>query len=189
MIEVLLATAIFALLITAVAGVYLYGQESTALAGERARATLLAAEGIEAARNIRDASFAALTTGTHGLSVSGNKWVLSGSSDTTDIFTRSLSVSTIDADRKEVSCTVTWEQNAQRNGSITLTTELTNWRKQTGGGSATSTCNALAVSQGYSAGTCRQNTKQCSNNGEDHLVAGDVLCLTGPSADTCCALP
>src|SRR3989339_1628826 len=102
LVEVILSTAVFVLLVTALVGAYLYGQESTALAGNRARATMLAEEGLEAARNIRDANFSNLSDGTHGLVISGNQWTLSGSSDVTDIFTRSISISIIDMIKKTV---------------------------------------------------------------------------------------
>ncbi|EKD76163.1 MAG: hypothetical protein ACD_43C00207G0001, partial [uncultured bacterium] len=37
LVEVMLASAVFALLVTALVGAYLYGEEATALAGHRAR--------------------------------------------------------------------------------------------------------------------------------------------------------
>ena len=70
-VEVLLAASIFSLLVTALVGAFLYGQESSALAGARARAGQLADEGLEASRSIRDGAFTNLTDGAHGLAVSG----------------------------------------------------------------------------------------------------------------------
>ena len=102
LVEVLLAVSIFTLIVTGFAGAFLYGQESTVLAGNHVRATFIAEEGLEIIRNIRDASFTNLVDGTHGLAVSGNQWVLSGSSDITDIFTRQITISTIDADTKQI---------------------------------------------------------------------------------------
>lgn len=128
LVEVILATAIFALLVTAFVGAYLYGEEATALAGNRARAVLLAEEGLEAAWNIRDSSYANLTIGTHGMVISSNQWEFSGTSDTTDsLFTRQVVISSPTADRKEVTSTVTWQQTPSRTGSVTLTTQFTNW--------------------------------------------------------------
>lgn len=124
----MLASAVFALLVTALVGAFLYGEESTALAGNRARAVLLAEEGLEAARNIRDSSYANLTSGTHGLLISSNQWGFSGTSDSTDsLFTRQVIVSSSTPNRKDVTSTVTWQQNPSRTGSVTLTTRLTNW--------------------------------------------------------------
>lgn len=128
LVEVLLAVSVFGLIVTELVGGLIYGQQSTALAGQRARATMLVDEGLEAARNIRDESFSNLTDGTYGLVTSGNQWTLSGSQDITDIFTRTITISSIDANRKQVVSTVTWQQNNQRTGSVNLITYLTNWK-------------------------------------------------------------
>jgi len=190
LVEVILSTAVFVLLVTALVGAYLYGQESTALAGNRARATMLAEEGLEAVRNIRDPAYANLTDGTYGLSTTSNQWNLSGSNDVTDIFTRQVIISSVDTKRKSVTSNVTWQQNPQRSGSVSLAARFTNW---IGSAPPPASCNEYAVSQEYSAGTCRQNTQQCTNNSEIYLSGGDAFCVTDfpgdPSHDTCCALP
>lgn len=128
LIEVILSSAIFALLVTALVGAYLYGQEATALAGNRARAVMLAEEGLEASRNIRDASYSNLTLGTHGLQISSNQWGFSGTADVTDsFFTRQIVVSSVDANHKNVTSTVSWQQNPVRTGTVSLITRFTNW--------------------------------------------------------------
>lgn len=126
-VEVLLAASLFALLVTALVGAFLYGQESSALAGARARASQLVAEGLEASRSIRDEAFASLTDGSHGVAISGSTWVYSGTQDVVGQFTRSVTVTTIDASTKELTSTVTWQQNAQRTGTVSATTRLANW--------------------------------------------------------------
>jgi Tfp pilus assembly protein PilV len=133
-VEVLLAASIFALLVTALTGAFLYGQENTALAGARARAGQLADEGLESSRSIRDNAFANLTDGSHGLALSGGVWTYSGAQDVTGQFTRSVIISTIDANTKELASTVTWQQNTQRTGTVSAITRLTSW----------ATANALA---------------------------------------------
>lgn len=128
LVEVILSNALFVLLVTALAGAYLYGQEATALAGNRARAVMIAEEGLEAVRNIRDPAYTNLTDGAYGLVVdSNNEWSLSGSSDVTDIFKRQVVISTIDPTRKAVKVSVSWQQNPQRSGSVSLETRLTDW--------------------------------------------------------------
>ena len=129
LIEVILSTAVFVLIVTALMGVYLYGEESTMLSGNRARATMLAEEGVEATRNIRDANFTNLTDGTYGLTTLGNQYNLSGSSDTSGIFNRAITVSPVDANRKDITSTVSWQQNAQRVGSVAVTSRMTFWQK------------------------------------------------------------
>lgn len=132
LVEVILATSIFALLATSLVGVFLYGQESTAVAGQRARASMLAEEGLEASRNIRDSGFNNLTTGTHGLTIASNQWAFSGTSDINDIFTREIVVTSVDAERKNVTANVTWQQNPSRTGLVSLVTRMTDWLETTG---------------------------------------------------------
>jgi len=130
LVEVILSSAVFVLLVTAFVGAYLYGQEATALAGNRARAYMLAEEGLEAVRNIRDggSGISNLTNGTFGLSTTSNQWSLSGLSDVTDIFTRQIIISSIDAERKSVTVSVNWPQNPQRTGIVSLSSYLTAWQ-------------------------------------------------------------
>jgi len=128
LVEVLLAVSIFGLLVMGLVGGLIFGQQATSLAGARSRAVMLAEEGLEATRNLRDASYANLTNGNHGLQIAADQWGFSGTSDTTDsIFTRQIVISDAEANRKNVTSTVTWQQNPQRTGSVTLTTMLTNW--------------------------------------------------------------
>jgi len=126
-VEILLAVSIFAISVTGLIGTLVYGQQSAALAGTRARAAYLAEEGLEAVRNIRDDSFINLVDGTYGLAIQSGQWILSGSSDTTDIFTRSVTISSIDASTKRIVSTVTWKQTEQRDGTISLTSYLSSW--------------------------------------------------------------
>ena len=129
MVEVILSAALFALIVTGLAGVLMYGQESTAIAGQRFRAIMLADEALEAGRNMRDEDYTLLTDGPHGLRIRQRQWELFGASDQSGIFTRQLVVATLDPNRKKLVATVTWQENLRRNGQIQLTTYLTNWRR------------------------------------------------------------
>lgn len=127
LVEAILASALFALVISAIIGGIIYGRENTALSGERSRAVFIAEEGMEAVRNIRDEDFTSLADGTYGLDIVDNKWTFSGSSDTVDDFTRTIQISTVDSNTKEISANISWQQNELRTGDITLTTYLTDW--------------------------------------------------------------
>lgn len=127
LVEALLAIAILSILLTSFVTAYSYGTEASLLTGARNRAGILAEEGLEATRSIRDEEFSNLVDGTYGIAISANKWTLTGSSDTNDIFTRTVNIATVDADRKLITSTVNWQQNGQRTGSVVLKTYLTNW--------------------------------------------------------------
>jgi prepilin-type N-terminal cleavage/methylation domain-containing protein len=127
LVEVLLAATVFGMLVTALVGAVIYGRTSTGTAGTRARASLIAEEGLEAVRNIRDGSFAGIANGTYGLAQTGNQWVLSGTQDTTDVYTRQIIVgSGTDANRKTVTSRVSWPQGATT-AQVEVTTQLANW--------------------------------------------------------------
>jgi len=125
-IEVILASTIFGMLVTAMIGAMIYGQQSTAKSGDRGRAIILADEGIQAARSIRNLSYAGLTDGTYGLAQSSNKWVFSGSSDTNGIYTRQTTVANRSGNAKLITTTVTW-QDGNSTGSVSVSSVLTNW--------------------------------------------------------------
>lgn len=127
LIEALLSGAILALLLTAVIGAIIYGEDSAVSSGERTRALFLADEGIEAMRNIRNLNYSNLTDGTWGLSTSTNVWTLSGSSNTIENFNRQLKISSLDSNTKTVTSTVSWNQNSVRSASVSITARLTNW--------------------------------------------------------------
>lgn len=187
LVEVVLATSIFILLATALAGSFTLGPENNALSGNRNRAVYLAGECIEASRNIRDNNFASLVDGTYGLATSSNTWIFSGSSDSVGLFTRQVTIASVDADTKSVDCQVDWQQNLQRDGQIVLTTYLSNWQETVA--PPATTCTDYCNSVGRMFGTCRPNSRQCTNNSEVHEPGGDVYCTGGPSADTCCCSP
>lgn len=184
LVEILLSGFLFAFLVTAFVGAYIYGQDSTSAAGKRARAVYIAKEGLEAVRSIRDDDFANLVNGTYGLAVSGNQWTFSGSSDVTDIFTRQLTISTVDGDRKQISCNVSWQQNPQRTGDVSLVTYLSNWQAGVAIDQCSTYCQSLGL--GYTGGTCRANSNQCNVHSETYQSGGNQYCTGGPSADTCC---
>lgn len=151
LVEALLAVALFSLGVTSFVGAIIYGQQSTAIGGAKARATYIAEEGLEAVRNIRDADYTNLVDGTYGVSTSGNSWSLSGSSDAKDIFTRQVQIATVDANRKRITSTVTWQQTPQRTGTVSLDTYLTYWQKAVAGWNSMSTTSTFDLTVANSA--------------------------------------
>ncbi len=133
LIEVLLAMAVFAFLSVGMVGTIIYGEVTTATAGLKTRAVAIAEEGLEAVKNVSDESFANLVDGSYGLAVSANQWTLTANPDITDVFTRTLTITSAGTDRKLVTALVTWDSGASQSGSVTLTTQLTNWQAPIGG--------------------------------------------------------
>ena len=127
-IEALLGSAVLALLVTAIVGALIFGRESATTAGARTRAAFLAEEGMEAVRNIKDADFCNLTVGTHGLSSGSGKWEFSGTGDMTEKFSRTVDIVEVNPQTRQVTVTVTWQQNPQRTGTISLVGYFTFWK-------------------------------------------------------------
>lgn len=182
-IEAVLAASIFGLLVTALSGVFIYGEEATRLSVNRARAVFLAEEGIEVVKNISEEDFVNLIDGTHGLTVVANQWQFFGSLDLTDIFNREVTISTVNPDTKMVVSTITWEQNLQRDGEVVLTTYLTNWREAA---AQPDQCDLYCQGQGYDDGTCRESAQQCTLNDETYEAGGNADCTFEPQNTNCC---
>lgn len=125
-VEILLAASVFGLFVTALSGALIYGRQSNANAGDRARALFLAEEGCEAVRNIRDAAYSNLSNGDFGLVINGGQWTLSGATDTSGIFTRQINIAAVDSDRKTITCTVSWTKSGVARSAV-ATAQLTNW--------------------------------------------------------------
>lgn len=133
LVEVLIALSIFVVGIATIGFLVLDANVSSRQGVERTQAILLAKEGLEAARSIRDASFSNLTAGSHGIALSGNKWIFSAtSSDTQDQFTRSITIEDLGAKEKKVTANVSWQFSSQRSGTVSLVGRLTNWTRNFG---------------------------------------------------------
>jgi Tfp pilus assembly protein PilV len=126
-VEVLLAATVFGFLVTGLAGAIIYGRSSTASAGDHQRAAMLADEGIEATRNIANAAYSNLVDGSYGLVQSAGQWTLSGTSDTSGIYTRQVVVATAGTNRKTITSTVTWPLPGNTTGTVSATTRIVNW--------------------------------------------------------------
>lgn len=179
LIELIIVSSVFTLLATSFVSVYLFSNKVNRVSGDKARAVFLAEEGLEAVRNIRDENFSNLADGTYGLVISGGQWIFSGVNDVTDIFTRSLTISTINTDTKEITSTVVWGAK-----NYSLKTRLSNWTKEVV--TTFNSCAEFCQAQSYSDGICRKNKGQCNANGEIFEAQGNQYCSTDPQQNTCC---
>ncbi len=130
LLELLLAIAIFSLSAISIGYLLIESARATELNTKKIQATLLAREGIEAVRSIRDVDgFSALTIGSHGLAFNNitNTWSFSGTSDTsTDGYVRVITL-TDESPRIKVSSVVSIDVLG-RTISTSLITYFTDWR-------------------------------------------------------------
>ncbi len=129
-IELLVAMGIFVLTSTA-AILLFFGGQSLSIDSINAQSALdYASEGMEAVRSIKeqgDLGWTQLTDGEHGLVYSAGQWQLSGTQDTEDKFTRTVTVTTLSADTKEITTEIDWQTDPLRPQQIQLVMKLTNW--------------------------------------------------------------
>jgi len=128
LIEIIVALGVFLVLVGSVGylvyDTYLLGRD----ADERTQAVFIAKEGLEAARSIRDSDWNDLATGDHGITITGGNWVFSGTNNVIGKYTRSITVSDVAQDEKEVISEVTWNFQKNETRTVTLTSYFTNWR-------------------------------------------------------------
>ncbi len=145
-VEAMLAVAVFGIIVSGTVGALVYASQGGGDSGVRVRANFFAAEGITAVRSIAGHQWydiQSAATGPHGLVVTGNVWTLSGSSDTRDQFTRTVTFTDIcrnatndfetcngtnrDTRTREVAVTVQWTGQFGNARTVTQTARLTNW--------------------------------------------------------------
>ena len=129
MIELLFASAIMIIILTSVAGAMSVTEVMVEEMSRQAQALAIAEEGVQATISIADRSWDELAVGTHGLVVGSSPpmWIFEGASDTTGDYTRTIAVSSDDADTKRVVVTVTWHPRAGRTATIEEQMVLTDW--------------------------------------------------------------
>lgn len=147
LIELLVAFGIFGLFSVAVTTLSVDALWSMQASPEYTAASASAQEGLEAARQIADRAWTALTYGDHGVTVetAGNetRYAFAATADTRGIYTRVVRISevqrdgngniveqggTIDPDTRRVTSIITWQTGiTRRQSQVTLTTLLTNW--------------------------------------------------------------
>lgn len=150
LLEVILASAIFVIFASGAIVAILGGLNLNRLGSEYTIANQYAAEGIEAARSIKNQAFANLvnTVGT-GVTKTGGVWTFSGANNVSDKFTRVISIAdvyrdvsgnivasggTLDTSSKKATSTVSWNFSPGKNNSIDSISYFTNWKAPFGKG-------------------------------------------------------
>ncbi len=129
LLEALLGVALLGMFLVILAGSITYLEQSTLRANQHADALSLASEGLEAVRSMRDADFALLTNGAHGLTHANGVWEFSGSSDLSTSSTRIITISHEGASTTRIISIVRWGQ-AGHTTDTSLETYLTDWRRE-----------------------------------------------------------
>lgn len=128
LVEILVGLSLLALSLS-FGTILVFGGQNISIEREQSiQARMLAKEGIDAARSIKNRSWGSLTNGAKGLIFSVGQWQWSGSSDTKGIFTRKIIISDAGNDTKKIESEVTWNSSSNRPQNVRLVTLLTNWK-------------------------------------------------------------
>lgn len=97
----------------------------------RTQATLLAQEGLEAVRTMRDTDFDVLVNGTYGIVLTNGVWTLDDTPDVIDQFTRTITIAdgTV-PETKLITTQVVWEINGVSETDITVSELVSDWHKE-----------------------------------------------------------
>ncbi len=134
LLEVLLAVAVFAVGIGTVAHLYLGSHYISIYSVEKNQALLLAREGIESVRSIKDDDFNNISDGDYKIEISENKWTLTVDEEgetVDDVFTRKINISEVEGNNEswEVTVTVSWQSSRGEESEVSLTEKMTAWRE------------------------------------------------------------
>src|SRR3989344_6657629 len=143
-VEVILAVFMFIIIAATGVATVIHSFSVNRQAEEETQATLIAQEGIEGVRSIKNQSWGNLTAGTYGLDTTGNVWSFDAGPDNVGKFLRTIVISDVQRDvggnivasggtpdpaAQKIDATVDWDFSDVRARSITLATYLTNFRK------------------------------------------------------------
>lgn len=132
LVDALLASSVLAMVLGTLVGVLLYGQAAVRAAGDRTQAVLLAEEGLEVARLLREeGGLTALAAGTFGIQrEEGGQWAFVPTQDETGVFTRRVIIESTDPTRTDVTCTVSWQSETWAGGMLSVRTRFSDWQAE-----------------------------------------------------------
>ncbi len=128
MAELMIALAIFSLVIGAFVTLIFRSDQSTKSNYETFIASRIAEEGLSATRALANQNWDALTTGAYGINLQANNWTISGGSTAHGNFTRTITTQLVSASDKRVESKVTWTTAWSAERSVSHVTNITNWR-------------------------------------------------------------
>lgn len=141
-IEIILAMALFVLIASVSAALVIHSFSANRLGEEETKATLLASEGLEATRSIKNQGFSNLVNGVYDVEYSGGFWQFGPTPTPGGKYTRTITVSdvyrdevgeivetggTLDPNTKKITSQVTWNFSPTRQNKVSLSTYFTFW--------------------------------------------------------------
>jgi len=144
LLEILVAMGIFVVIASAGVSTILVMNKSNRIGSEDTKATLKMQEGYEALRAIKKKDWNSLTNGAYGLVINGGSWILSGTSDISDGYTRAILIEsasrdvsnnivetggTVDPNTKKITETISWEYSPGNVKNISNTFYISNWER------------------------------------------------------------
>ncbi len=147
LVEIVIALALFMMLITAIVPLYLGVFKSNIRDMDQLKADLYTQEAFEAVRSIRDRNFSNLVNGTYVISRGSGLWNFSGSSDVIGKYTRTINISdlsrnsncdlvssggTVDIHSKNITVTISWSSGGDIPEQVSSTIYLNDWKNSSG---------------------------------------------------------
>ncbi len=145
LVEILLASAVFSLVVTAITGALIYGRQQAVRSGMNTKAVFLMEEGIEALYSLRNSGMNVLTYTQSAVSSGGGSWAFlgEGTQETIGQYTRTITFADVcrnasnvialcpstytDVHTKQATVEVEWATVPGGTRSLSSTVYLTNW--------------------------------------------------------------
>ncbi len=127
--EAIVAVAVMAIAISAASAMMIATERAAIEMAGTTQAAALAEEGIHAVISIRDRAWSNMALGAHGLAIQASpaEWIFQGLSDTSNGFTRTVTISSVDADTVKAVVLVTWSPDGKRTAKVEEQILLTDW--------------------------------------------------------------
>jgi hypothetical protein len=134
LVEVLLAISLLMMISVGIVSVVAYAQDVRSSAEERPYAVILAQEGLEVVRGLRNVVVSEVPDGTYAIERSDAVWMLVEGSEVIDgIYSREVEISSVEGAVKRVDATVSWTGRYGGDKSVVLSTLIADWQSAVGG--------------------------------------------------------
>ncbi len=140
LLEALLGSMIFIVLIVALLSIFFHGRDSTTISGDRVRGVVLASQALEGVGAVRNQGYSMISDpliadgNPHGIAVNPQTylWAFTGASMQEGKYTISVKIVSLgDTPGYRATAQTTWKQGIAATGSVILSTEFTDWTEYT----------------------------------------------------------